>query len=166
MSGTRFAIAPVRSPSDLDSTARLFRAYAASLRIDLAYQDFANEVANLPGAYAPPGGRLLLAHGPGGNALGCVALRPIAAAGSCEIKRLYVLPEARGIGLGRALLDAVLADASRLGYREVRLDTLPDMAEAMTLYCRAGFVPIAPYYDSPVAGTRFLGRLLQPDTAD
>jgi ribosomal protein S18 acetylase RimI-like enzyme len=166
MSGTRFAIAPVRSPLDVADTARLFRAYAASLRVDLAYQDFTGEVANLPGAYAPPGGELLLARGPSEEALGCVALRPMVAAGRCEIKRLYVLPEARGIGLGRALLDAVLADAARLGYREVRLDTLPDMAEAMALYSRAGFVPIAPYYDTPVAGTRFLGLMLGPVMPD
>lgn len=154
-------IRQVGSAADLAATARLFEAYAASLAVDLAYQGFAAELAGLPGMYAPPTGALLLACDRHGAALGCVALRPMTADGCAEIKRLYVLQSARGHGVGRALLDAVLREAGRLGYREVRLDSLPDMAAAMALYLEAGFTETARYYDTPVAGTRFFVRLLQ-----
>ena len=127
----------------------------------MAYQDFATELATLPGKYAPPAGDLLLARAPEGTPLGCAALRPLGQGGCCELKRLYVVPGARGMGLGRALLDAVLETAARIGYREIRLDTLPDMRAALALYRQAGFAPIAPYYDTPLAGTRFLGRDLR-----
>jgi ribosomal protein S18 acetylase RimI-like enzyme len=156
-----FRIEPVRSAADLAATARLFEAYAASLPIDLAYQDFATELATLLGRYAPPEGELLLVRDRDGKPLGCVALRQLTEDGCCEIKRLYVVPEGRGLGVGRALVDAVLAAAVRIGYREARLDTLPDMARAIALYRQAGFEPIEAYYDTPVAGTRFLGRSLQ-----
>lgn len=155
-----FLIAPARTAADLTAAARLFRAYAASLDIDLSYQDFAAELAGLPGKYAPPAGALLLARDPQGEALGCVALRPIAPEGCCEMKRLYVAPQGRGLGLGRALVDAILGEAVRIGHREMRLDTLPTMTAALALYRRAGFAPIARYYDTPVAGTIFLGRTL------
>lgn len=150
----------MRGADGLEVTARLFDAYAASLGVDLAYQDFATELATLPGKYAPPAGELLLARDPEGTPLGCAALRPLGQDGCCELKRLYVVPEARSMGLGKALLDAVLETAVRIGYREIRLDTLPDMSAALALYRQAGFVPIAPYYDTPLAGTRFLGRRL------
>ena len=126
----------------------------------MAYQDFATELATLPGKYAPPAGELLLARDPMGTPLGCAALRPLGQDGCCELKRLYVVPEARGMGLGKALLDAVLETAARIGYREIRLDTLPDMTAALALYRQAGFAPIAPYYDTPLAGTWFLGLRL------
>ena len=155
-----FQIRPVRADEDLAATAELFQAYAAALPVDLAYQDFAAELATLPGKYAAPAGELLLARDAEGTALGCVALRPLPIEGACEMKRLYVAPRGRGRGLGRALVDAVLATAKRIGYREMRLDTLPSMAEAIPLYTKAGFVPIAPYYDTPVAGTLFLARSL------
>jgi ribosomal protein S18 acetylase RimI-like enzyme len=155
-----FRICPVRSDLDLLATVALFEAYAASLGIDLAYQDFAGELAAMPGKYAPPAGELLLARGPDGVLLGCVGLRPLPPDSCCEIKRLYVVPAARGLGLGRALLRAIMGVAGRIGYREVRLDTLPDMTEAIALYRHAGFALIAAYYDSPVAGTVFLGRSL------
>lgn len=155
-----FRIRPVRPPADLEAIRALFSAYAASIGIDLAYQDFPAELATLPGRYAPPRGELLLARGRQGEPLGCLALRPIAPAGCCEMKRLYVAPPARGLGLGRALVEAVMAEAVRIGYREMRLDTLPSMAEALQLYRKAGFVPIEPYYDTPIAGTVFLGRPL------
>ena len=157
-----YHIAPARSAADLDAVVLLFRAYAASLAIDLAYQDFATELATLPGKYAAPAGELLLARDGHGEALGCVGLRPLPTAGHCEMKRLYVVPRGRALGIGRALVDAILAAAVRLGYREIRLDTLPDMVAALGLYRQAGFVPIAPYYDTPVAGTVFLGRTLVP----
>jgi len=155
-----FHIVKARSAADLEDAARLFGAYAASLDIDLSYQDFAAELAGLPGKYAPPAGALLIARDPRGEALGCVALRPIEPEGCCEMKRLYVAPEGRGLGLGRALVDAILGEAARIGHREMRLDTLPTMAAALALYRQAGFVPIERYYDTPVAGTIFLGRSL------
>jgi ribosomal protein S18 acetylase RimI-like enzyme len=142
---------------DLDDVRSLFRAYAASLSVDLAYQGFDAELAGLPGDYAAPRGALLLAHDPEGGAVGCVALRPMAETGCAEIKRLYVAPAGRGAGLGRALARAVIGEARRLGYRRVRLDTLPDMAEAIALYRSLGFAEVAPYYATPVAGTLFLG---------
>jgi ribosomal protein S18 acetylase RimI-like enzyme len=154
-------IRQVGSAADLAATARLFEAYAASLAVDLAYQGFAAELAGLPGMYAPPAGALLLARDRYGAALGCVALRPMTADGCAEVKRLYVLPSARGHGVGRALLDAVCREAERIGYREVRLDSLPDMAAAIALYLEAGFTETAPYYATPVAGTRFFVRPLQ-----
>jgi GNAT superfamily N-acetyltransferase len=155
-----FAIAPARSAADLAAATRLFDEYASSLPVDLSYQDFAAELAGLPGKYAPPAGDLLLARDGQGEPLGCVALRPIAPAGCCEMKRLYVTPRGRGLGLGMALVETVLTLAARIGYREMRLDSLPGMVEAVALYRKAGFVPIEPYYDSPVEGTVFLGRPL------
>ncbi|HEY2133118.1 MAG TPA: GNAT family N-acetyltransferase [Acetobacteraceae bacterium] len=155
-----FTIEPVRSPADLAATVRLFNAYASSLGIDLAFQDFAAELAGMPGKYAPPAGELLLARDNQGEVLGCVGLRPIKPDGSCEMKRLYVAPRGRGLGLGRALIDAIIKEAVRIGYREMRLDTLPSMVKAIALYRKAGFQPIAPYYDTPLAGTMFLGRAL------
>jgi ribosomal protein S18 acetylase RimI-like enzyme len=153
-------ITAVRSAADLDATTRLFEAYASSLAVDLSCQDFAAELATLPGKYAPPAGELLLARDLHGEPLGCVGLRPIAPDGCCEMKRLYVPPRGRGLGLGRALVDAVIGEAVRIGYREMRLDSLPTMVEAIALYREAGFEPIAPYYATPVEGTIFLGRRL------
>jgi ribosomal protein S18 acetylase RimI-like enzyme len=162
MNDQAVTIAPVQSDVDLDDTRALFRAYAASLPIDLAYQGFASELAALPGAYAPPAGALVLARDAAGAPVGCAALRPLAEPGCCEMKRLYVAPAARGLGLGRALMDAIVGEAARLGYREVRLDTLPSMTTAIAMYCAAGFTPIPPYYDTAPAGTIFLGRSITP----
>lgn len=156
----RFRIEPVRGADDLAAAVTLFRAYAASLDVDLAYQDFEAEVAGLPGRYAPPAGALLLARSAQGAAVGCAALRPIDPADACEMKRLYVRPEGRGTGLGAALIKALLGEARRIGYREMRLDTLPSMGEAIALYRRLGFEPMPPYYATPVAGTLFLRRRL------
>lgn len=152
-------IKPARSPSDLCTTHDLFRAYASSLTLDLSYQDFATELATLPGAYAPPRGEVLLAVS-GDRSLGCVCLRPILSDDCCEMKRLYVSPEGRGLGLGRALVEAAVDVAGRMGYRVMRLDTLPTMVEAVALYRSIGFRPIEPYYDTPVKGTVFLEREL------
>ena len=158
-----FTIAPLQAGADLDEARALFRAYAASLPIDLAYQGFATELATLPGAYAAPAGALLLARDGAGAAIGCVALRPLADPGCCEMKRLFVAPTARGLGLGRALMEAIVGEAARLGYREVRLDTLPTMTAAIAMYRAAGFVPIAPY-TTPRRPARSSSdaRLLQP----
>lgn len=132
----------------------LFEEYAASLDTDLCFQGFAEELAGLPGDYAPPGGRLLLALKDGQTA-GCIALRPLNT-GVCEMKRLYVRPAFRAHGIGRALVDRLIHEARSAGYQHLRLDTLPSMTGAQALYRRLGFREIAPYYDSPVEGTVFL----------
>lgn len=150
-----FTIAPAGA-ADLDAIRTLFRAYAASLPVDLSYQGFEAELAELPGKYAPPGGALLLASGDDGAAIGCVALRPLGE-GTAEMKRLYVDPAARGLKLGKALAGAIIAEARRLGHRRIVLDSLPSMATAIGMYRAMGFVDVAPYYDTPVAGTAFLG---------
>jgi ribosomal protein S18 acetylase RimI-like enzyme len=160
MPAALFHIKPVRSAADRQATVQLFNAYASSLGIDLAYQDFATEVATLPGKYAAPTGELLLARANDGEPLGCVGLRPIEPEGCCEMKRLYVSPQARALGLGRALVAAIMAKAIEMGYREMRLDTLPTMTEAISLYKKAGFAPIDPYYETAIAGTLFLARSL------
>jgi ribosomal protein S18 acetylase RimI-like enzyme len=155
-----FTIAPVRTDNDLAATAALFVAYAASLDVDLSYQDFEVELATMPGLYAPPDGELMLARALDGKPVGCVALRPIAS-GRCEMKRLYVSPLARGRGLGKALAEAAIDAAERIGYREMRLDSLPSMADAQALYRKLGFDVVEPYYDSPVPGTVFMRRRLK-----
>lgn len=146
----------VATANDLRAAARLFEAYARSLPVDLGYQDFASELASLPGKYAPPRGALLLARGAEDRALGCVGLRPLEAEGCCEMKRLYVDPQARGTGLGHALAEAVIERARVLGYRQLRLDTLATMASAIGLYRQMGFVDIPPYYAPTPPGTIFL----------
>jgi GNAT superfamily N-acetyltransferase len=160
MSSRAFSIRPVRSPDDLAATMMLFNAYAAFLGIDLSYQNFADEMAAMPGKYAPPKGALLLARGPDGAALGCVGLRALDD-GACEMKRLYVTPQGRGLGLGRALAEAVVGEARRIGYEEMRLDTLPRLAAAIALYEDMGFVRIPAYYDTPIAGTLFFALSLR-----
>ena len=151
-----FEIKPTSGLEDVTAVASLFRAYAASLEVDLGYQDFDAELAALPGKYAPPAGALLLARSRGGEALGCVALRQMNEPGCCEMKRLYVQAAGRGMGVGRALVEAIVTHASMLGYREIRLDSLPSMTDAIGLYRKFGFEPMAPYYETPVAGTVFL----------
>lgn len=148
-------ITPARSEADLDLIRALFREYAASLGVDLSFQDFEREVEELPGGYAEPAGRLLLAR-VGGTVAGCVALRALGDAGACEMKRLYVRDAHRGSGLGRVLTRAVIDEARRAGYARMRLDTLPSMAAARALYEKIGFRPIAPYRHNPIAGTAFL----------
>lgn len=157
MSVQPFTIQPLRSSIALEAAVQLFQAYADSLDVDLAYQDFATELSTLPGKYAPPDGELLLAWDWAGQALGCVALRPLSVPGVCEMKRLYVLPQARGLGVGQALIKAIIQQARRMGYHRMCLDTLPSMARAIALYQKLGFVSIAPHYDSPVSDTLFLG---------
>ncbi|HUC64396.1 MAG TPA: GNAT family N-acetyltransferase [Stellaceae bacterium] len=157
-----FRIRPARAPADIATAAALFEEYAAGLGVDLGYQGFPAELAGLPGAYAPPAGELLLAlaWGDSDDALGCVALRPLEGGRVCEMKRLYVRPAGRRLGLGQALVAAVVARAAALGYAEMKLDTLPSMGAAAALYRKFGFTEIAPYYASPIAGTLYLSRAL------
>jgi len=156
-----FEILPVRSREDLLAVAGLFRAYARALPIDLDYQGFEAELASLPGKYAAPLGEILLAKNESGEGIGCVAVRPMGAEGCCEMKRLYVAPDGRGIGLGRGLARAIIEVAERAGYREMRLDTLSTMDAALALYRSEGFVEIPGYYDTPIANTVFMARRLR-----
>jgi putative acetyltransferase len=151
-------VRPATSAGDIAEARRLLEQYEASLDVDLRYQGFEEELAGLPGAYAPPRGRLLLAVD-GSAPAGCVALRPLGD-DVCEMKRLYVSPAARGRRVGRLLAETVIREARLIGYCRMRLDTLPSMKEALALYRALGFEEIAPYYASPVAGTRFLELLL------
>lgn len=157
---SRLAIAPASTAADLEDVAALFRLYAASLPVDLSYQDFAAELASLPGKYAPPKGALLIARNGGGDALGCVAIRPLHAPGCCEMKRLFIVPEGRGAGTGRKLTEAAIAHAQSLGYAELRLDTLPTMGPAIALYEQMGFRRTAAYYTPTPPGTIFMTKEL------
>ena len=139
---------------------RLFEEYAASLDFALDFQDFGAELAALPGDYAGPDGCLLLAL-VGDEAAGCVALR-CWAEGISEMKRLYVRPRFRGTGVGRALVEALIEAARRIGYRGMRLDTVPSMQRARELYTAMGFKPIAPYRYNPIPGTQFMELELDP----
>ena len=112
----------------------------------------------MPGAYAPPHGGLFLAKAADGTPLGSGAFRAMKAGEGCEMKRVYVAPAARGLGLGIAMVEALFEAARQAGHRRMVLDTLPSMVEAHQLYAKLGFEPIVPYYDTPVAGTVFLGR--------
>lgn len=137
----------------------LFREYEAWLGLDLCFQGFERELAELPGKYAMPGGRLLLAFS-GGDLAGCVALRGLDSE-VCEMKRLYVRNEFRAQGIGNRLIDRLIADARGAGYRRMRLDTFPPkMEKAVSLYESHAFCRIPPYYDNPHDEVLFMERAL------
>ncbi len=166
--GVYQCLAPVDKPSvdlvaptlaeEMDDVRQIFQEYADSLEVDLDFQGFESEIAELPGEYAPPRGQILLALVDGAIA-GCCALRPIDDCdypNAAEMKRLYVRKAFRGFGLGRQLADAILDAARRQGYAHVLLDTLDDMESARALYNDLGFESIDPYYHNPIPGAHYL----------
>jgi ribosomal protein S18 acetylase RimI-like enzyme len=152
------AIRPAAGPRDMETVRALFVEYAKSLNFDLCFQGFDRELSELPGAYAPPKGRILLAESEG-RVLGVIALRPLDAR-VCEMKRLYVRPEARGQRLGERLARAIIADAATLGYTTMRLDTHETMIAAIDLYRALGFREIGEYGKTMV-GLRYFERSLE-----
>jgi putative acetyltransferase len=157
--GNNISIDPISCAGpQLEAVRGLILEYAQSLGFSLCFQGFDEELASLPGCYAPPDGRLLLAN-VGTVAAGCVGLRKLDAA-RCEMKRLYVRPEYRGKGLGRMLAEKIVTEARKIGYRSMCLDTLPAMKEAQALYESLGFSDCAPFYDNSCVGSRCMQREL------
>lgn len=143
------------SSDDVQRARTLFEEYAAGIGISLCFQNFDRELANLPGDYAAPDGRLLLAE-EDDQLAGCIALRKLDD-GVCEMKRLFLRPAYRGQGLGRVLVESIIDEARKLGYIYMRLDTIPGpMDKAIALYRSMGFVEIGPYYKNPVEGAKFM----------
>jgi GNAT superfamily N-acetyltransferase len=156
--------------ADMPQARAMLREYVQWIGLDLAFQEIDAELAGLPGDYAPPRGAMFVAldlshrsgeaaEADGPRHVGMIALRPLEMS-ICEMKRLFVRPEARGRGLARQLITRLTDTARQLGYTEIRLDTLPMMGDAQALYEACGFVDIAPYYETPIAGTRFMSKRL------
>jgi putative acetyltransferase len=147
--------AQAESPAQIAEAREVFLEYAQSLGFSLCFQNFDKELAGLPGDYAPPEGRLLLAECEGQLA-GCVALHKLGP-GICEMKRLYLRPQFRGKGLGRALAGRIIAEARQIGYQHMRLDTVePIMKDAVAMYGKLGFKEVAPYRPNPIAGAIYM----------
>ena len=150
-----FVFHPAESLEDIAQARELFLEYAQSLGFSLCFQNFDKELANLPGDYAPPEGRLLLAECEGQLAA-CVALHKLDG-DICEMKRLYLRPQFRGQGLGRLVADRIISEARQIGYRRIRLDTVePVMKDAVAMYRKLGFREIAPYRKNPIAGALYM----------
>lgn len=148
----------VTTTGDYAAGRTLIEEYATALGVDLCFQNFSEEISNLSEVYGPPSGYLLLARA-NGKAVGCVAIRNQSGA-TCEMKRLYMKPEYRGVGLGRRLAENAIRKARQLGYARMVLDTLPSMTEAQSLYESLGFQEVEGYYQNPVQGVRYLAREL------
>ena len=143
------------TPSQITQARELFFEYAQSLGFSLCFQNFDHELAALPGDYAPPEGRLLLAEF-AGQLAGCVALHKLESS-ICEMKRLYLRPQFRGQGLGHVLADGIIAEARQIGYQRMRLDTVePVMKDAVAMYRKIGFQDIAPYRANPIGGAMYM----------
>jgi putative acetyltransferase len=158
-----YVIATPQAPEELAELAALLREYALTLSVNLGFQNFDEELKQLPGEYAEPRGALVTAW-VGGQLAGCCALRPLDSADypmACEMKRLFIRPAYRGIGLGRQLTEWMLDTARAKGYACVLLDTLSDMEAARALYEDLGFVEIPPYYHNPIAGAHYLMARIQ-----
>lgn len=151
-------IRSARIPNETPAVRGLFREYASELGVDLCFQNFETELAGLPGAYAPPNGRLIVAKSENELA-GCVALRP-QKPDVAELKRLYVRPSFRGRGLGQLLLERIVAEAIAAGYKEAVFDTLPSMTIALRMYRDFGFVETEPYCFNPVSGALYFRKAL------
>lgn len=149
-------IIPATTPSHFQTIRDLFREYEQFLQVDLCFQRFDEELASLPGSYAPPHGAMLLALA-AGQAAGCVAMRSLAQ-GVCEMKRLYVRPAYLGQGIGRNLALTVIEQAGNAGYVRMRLDTLKKLQPALGLYAGLGFRPCPAYYENPLPGVVYLER--------
>ena len=153
-------IIQARTPQEMAEAKALFQAYADTLDFDLGFQGFHEEVSGLPGPYAPPHGTILLAY-EDDAAVGCVALKPLEP-GICEMKRLFVKPEARRQNLGRKLAGTIIKQAQTMGYARMRLDTVPQFTEAISLYRGLGVRPIEAYCHNPLQGALYFERLLNP----
>ena len=151
-------ITEVKTPEHVETARKLFKEYADSLGFDISFQNFEKELAELPGDYSPPEGRLYLAFERARPA-GCIALRKISDS-DCEMKRFYVCPLFRGKGVGKRLAAAVIGEARQMGYKRMLLDTVPSMKRAIVLYRALGFKPIPPYRHNPVAGASFMELIL------
>ena len=155
-------IVQASTDEEIQQARQLFEEYAAGLGFSLCFQNFDGELAELPGKYAPPSGRLFLAIDDEDRVAGCIALRSIGP-GVCEMKRLFVRPAYRGQRLGRLLIDKLIDEARAIGYTHMRLDTLPGLMDnAIALYRSIGFVEIGPYCENPVEGAKFMELDLQP----
>ena len=146
------------TPHDIPDARQMLAEYVAWIGLDLAFQEIDADVAGLPGDYAPPRGALFVGAD-GARLGGMIGIRALDDL-TCEMKRLFVRPDARGHGLARRLIDAAIDESRRIGYVEMRLDTLPMMTDAQSLYTAMGFRDIAPYYATPIAGTRFMAKIL------
>ena len=147
-------IRQARTKTEIEEVRRLFREYESFLDVDLCFQSFEEELAGLPGKYTPPDGGLLIAVD-GERTVGCVAVRRLSPE-ICEMKRLYVKPEARGTGLGRALARQIVETAKGIGYSKMRLDTLDKLRTARRIYTSMGFKETIPYYENPIPGVVYM----------
>ncbi|WNJ98970.1 GNAT family N-acetyltransferase [Thalassospiraceae bacterium LMO-JJ14] len=156
-----FDIRPARSDADMAHTREMFVEYQQWLGVDLCFQDFENEIANLPGKYAPPGGDIFIARD-NSDVAGIVAVRPVGNQDDklCEMKRLYVRDQWRGQGLGRTLAELALSFAENAGYRRMVLDTLSQLKTARDMYLRMGFLETKAYYDNPLPGVVYMEKIL------